>query len=147
MLTNAHRFHLLLHSGHLVEEKLRRRLMPLGIKPRQARVLDALYRLGSASQVELARRFDVTPASMSSMTSRLIKAGFLVKEHDRTELRSNVLRLTDSGHDMLAAIHATWDEMDLAIESAIGATKARALAELTRELRNALGGRAPHESS
>ncbi|ASJ73615.1 hypothetical protein IMCC3135_17680 [Granulosicoccus antarcticus IMCC3135] len=50
MLTKRHS-HLHLHFAHLLEERLRVRLAPLGIHPRQARVLDLLEKLGQASQV------------------------------------------------------------------------------------------------
>ena len=107
--------------------------------------MNVLDHLGKASQVDLARRFDVTTASMSTMTSRLIKAGFIAKEHDQRELRCNILTLTDSGRGMLKAIYEAWEDMDRTIEDAIGADKSKVLGELTSELRNGLGGRAPSE--
>ncbi|WP_375596267.1 MarR family transcriptional regulator [Algihabitans albus] len=140
MLTHHH---VLLHSGHLVEERLRQRLKPLGIQPRQARILNVLNVLGQASQADLARRFNVTAASMSTMTCRLIKAGFIAREPGPAELRTNSLTLTDSGRDMLDAIHEAWDDVDRVIEEAIGPEQAKALGELTLALRDALGGRAP----
>lgn len=48
----------LIHAATLVEERLSAELAPFGIKPRQARVLNVLHLMGSASQVELAREFD-----------------------------------------------------------------------------------------
>lgn len=146
MQTCRYKFHLLLHSSHLLEDQLRLRLAPLGIHPRQARILNVLHHIGQASQVDLARRFNVTAASMSTMTCRLIKAGFVAREPDPRELRSNVLTLTDRGHAMLETIYEAWDDVDRIIESAIGPEKAKVLAELTLELRDALGGRAPSKS-
>ena len=143
MQTHRYRFHLLLHSSHLIEEKLRLRLKPLGVQPRQARVLDALNRMKSASQVDLAREFDLTPASMSTMKSRLIRAGLISREADQEELRSNVLTLTDRGLELLEAIYVVWRKVDRDIEEAIGSENAQDLARLTLELRNALGGRTP----
>jgi DNA-binding MarR family transcriptional regulator len=143
MQTLIGRFHLLLHSGSLVEEQLRLRLAPIGFGPRQARVLDALHRMGTASQVELAKEFNVTPASMSTMTSRLVEAGLITSEPDRQERRCSVLTLTAHGSGVLDAIYAAWRDTDRQIESAIGKDKATVLAALTLELRNALGGRTP----
>jgi hypothetical protein len=42
-------FHFLLHSAHLVEERLRKRLAQLNVQPRQARILDAIGRMGKTS--------------------------------------------------------------------------------------------------
>ncbi len=135
--------HFLLHAADLLEDHLRRRLSRADIQPRQARVLDALDRMGSASQAALAREFDVTPASMSTMTARLMERALVSREAHPEEARSNVLRLTDRGRDLLAEIHEAWRDMDRLIEVRIGATKAAALADLTRELRDSLGGRVP----
>lgn len=119
------------------------KLAPLGVQPRQARILNVLNQLGQTSQVDLARRFDVTPASMSTMTGRLLKAGLISREPNEDEARCNVLRLTEKGRTMMDAIYAVWDEVDGVIDEAIGKDDALALGGLTFELRNALGGRAP----
>ncbi|MCC6769802.1 MAG: MarR family transcriptional regulator, partial [Gemmatimonadaceae bacterium] len=100
MRTKTFTLHSLLHAAVLVEGCLRRRLVELDLPPRQARVLDALGRMGTASQVALAREMDVTPASMSTMTARLIDAGLVAREDDPDEARSNLLRLTVHGHSL-----------------------------------------------
>lgn len=135
--------HPLLHSCNLLEDRLRIRLAPYGIQPRQARILAALNRMGSASQVDLAREFHISPASMSTMSSRLIAAGLISRRPNRQTARSNVLTLTDKGREMLLVIHEAWHDMDRIIEDALGVEKARMLAEAARELRNALGGHPP----
>ncbi len=143
MLCNAPKLHLLLHSADLIEERLRIQLLPLAIRPRQARIVDALNRMGAASQVDLAREFNVSPASMSTMTARLIEGGFISRETNPDELRSNVLRLTEYGEALLEDIRKAWAEVDKIIESAIGPQRADELANLTLALRDALGGRPP----
>lgn len=136
--------HFLLHSADLVEERLRQRLARLGIPPRQARILDALDRMGAASQADLARAFNTKPASMSTMTVRLIEAGLITRIVDPDEARSNILRLSPRGKGVLSIIHAAWRDIDLLIEDTIGAEQAAELATLTRRLRDGLGGHAPH---
>lgn len=136
-------FHLLLHAGHLIEEKLRLGLKPLGVLPRQARILDALERMQGASQIELAREFSLSAASMSTMTSRLVRAGFIAREPDRQEPRSHRLTLTRRGRDLLEAIHAVWADVDRALDDALGSEDATTLGGLALRLRNALGGRTP----
>ena len=143
MATDRFALHFLLHAADLVEDDLRRRLASLGMRPRQARVIDALSRMEPCSQVRLAREFDVTPASMSTMTVRLIEAGYVSRETDPDEARAHVLRLTESGRDLLSAIHATWREVDAMIAERIGSGPATELAKRARALRDALGGRAP----
>ena len=135
--------HLLLHSADLLEEQLRLRLAKLNVTPRQARILDALDRMGAASQADLSREFDLTAASLSTMTVRLLEAGYILRTAHPDEARSNVLRLSDSGSGLLADVRAAWSDMDHLIAEKIGAEQAAQLAGLTRALRDALGGRTP----
>lgn len=137
------KFHLLLHSANLVEQELRIQLEPLNIKPRQARILDALDRMGAVSQVTLAREFYITPASMSTMITRLVTAGLVTAETDLTERRSKVVNLTDQGREVVEQVREVWEKVDRFIEQRIGADKAALLAGVTQELRDKLGGRMP----
>ena len=138
-------FHLHLHFAHLLEERLRIRLAPLGIHPRQARILDALGRMGQASQVQLAREFGLTGASMSTMTSRLVAAGLIERHVDVQEQRSNVLKLTRHGSSLLEQIHQEWQEIDREITEVIGDENAARFAAFSLQLRNAFGGSTPGE--
>lgn len=138
-----HGFHGLLHSAKLLEEEVRKLLAPLDILPRQARVLAALSHMQPVSQVELAETFDITPASMSTMTDRLLAAGFITRRTDPNARRRNVLELTEAGRAKLDAILAVWETVDELIQDAMGPDDAQALFRLTRELRDKLGGTAP----
>jgi len=143
----SNNLHYLLHSAALVEKCVTIELQTLGLGPRQARVIDALHRMvGPTSQADLARECGITAASMSTMTSRLISAGYISRETDPIEIRRNTLTLTDLGLSLLDDIKEKWTEVDHIIEKAIGVEETKTLANLTRELRNALGGRAPGSS-
>ena len=143
MESDSFALHYLLHAADLLEEALRQRLARIGVGPRQARVIDALARMEPASQIALAREFDVTPASMSTMTVRLIEAGLVTREAHPEEARSNVLRLTPRGRGLVSEIHAAWRDVDQLIEARIGKQEAETLARLTCALRDRLGGRVP----
>ncbi|MEP0454506.1 MAG: MarR family winged helix-turn-helix transcriptional regulator, partial [Roseibium sp.] len=84
-------FLLLAHCAHLLDERLRVLLKPLGLHAGQARVLHALNRMGKASQRQLADEFNVTPASMSQMTKRLINNGFIEVHSDPDDRRTSIL--------------------------------------------------------
>lgn len=143
MQTDDFEFHRLLHSADLIDAQLRKRLGVLGIRPRQARILDALARRGSMSQNELAQLFDITPASMSTMTGRLIEAGLISRKSKPDEVRSHLLVLTRMGRARVKKIHQVWREIDLFIEEKMGPRDARSLAKLTHILRKKLGGKTP----
>ncbi|WP_176445328.1 MarR family winged helix-turn-helix transcriptional regulator [Maliponia aquimaris] len=142
MQADQHRFHGLTHSADLVEADLRRRLAPLGLQHRQARVIEAMARLGPVSQADLAAEFGITPASMSTMTDRLLAAGYISRAPDPASRRQNVLDLTEKGRAMLAGIEAAWAEVDAAIETVLGDDADRFF-DLARRLRNGLGGAVP----
>jgi len=145
-MKKKYRFHSLLHSSDLLEQRLRLGLEPLELRPRQARVLSALNRLGQISQVTLAKEFQVTPGSMSTMVTRLEKLGFITRHREPDERRSDVLTLTAVGKAHLKGIRKTWTQMDDLIIEAIGIKKAQLLGELTEELTTALGGQVPGSS-
>lgn len=138
-------FHLLLHSADLLEAELTRRLKPLGLGPRQARLIDGLAHMGEVSQAQLARAFKVTQASMSTMTSRLIAGGYIARRPDPQDTRGNLLSLTDKGRGLLAEIDAVWTSMDAYGADALGANRFKALAQEAGALRDALGGTRPGE--
>ena len=143
MQTNSFDLHFMLHAADLLEERLRERLAPLGLRPRQARIFDALARLEPVSQVKIAREFNVTPASISTMTARLIDAGYVVKVVDPHEKRAFKLRLTEQGRSCLADVYKAWRDIDEMIAQEIGPEATKQLANRTRELRDRLGGRGP----
>ncbi|WP_195822622.1 MarR family winged helix-turn-helix transcriptional regulator [Roseobacter sp. MH60115] len=143
MLRKDHKLHALLHSANLIEQHLRIELEPLGLRPRQARVLHALGRVGTCSQVDLARAFNVSPASMSTMTQRLVQGGYILREVDPEERRTNTLQLTEKGRALLSDVHKAWRAVDKIIQNAVGAENAEQLASLAFMLRDALGGRPP----
>jgi DNA-binding MarR family transcriptional regulator len=145
MQSQSRNFHFLLHSAHLVEERLRKRLAPLGVQPRQARILDAVGRMGQASQIRLAEEMSVTQASMSTMIVRLVELELVSKSVDDKELRSNIVKLTKRGRNLLGQIYQLWAETDREIEKTIGLKDAKELTEITLQLRNALGGFTPGE--
>jgi DNA-binding MarR family transcriptional regulator len=146
MQSQSHNFHFLLHSAHLVEERLRKRLAPLGVQPRQARILDAIGHLGETSQIRLAEEMSVTQASMSTMIVRLVELGLITKRVDKAELRSNILSITRRGQKLLESIYQLWAETDREIEATIGLKNTKHLTDLTLKLRNALGGFTPGEN-
>ncbi|WP_417588690.1 MarR family winged helix-turn-helix transcriptional regulator [Pararhodobacter oceanensis] len=147
MTTDSFSLHFLLHAASLIEDQLRDSLATIGLRPRQARIIDALSRMEPASQVSLARAFGITPASMSTMTVRLIEAGFVSREADPAEARSNLLRLTPRGRGLLGDIHTVWREIDALIAAQLGVQDAAELTRITRNLRDSLGGHAPGTST
>lgn len=141
MSNKPYKLHPLIHAANLIDERLEVELAPLGIRPRQARVLNVLNLMGSASQAELAYEFEVTAASMSTMTSRLIAGGYVKRTVDGDASHLVKLRLTAKGAALIEPINEAWCAVDKAMDEAIGARGAHELAQWCADLRTSLGGR------
>lgn len=139
-------FHALLHSADLLERRLTDRLAPLGVRPRQARVLVAIEVIGPTSQTALAREFDLTKGSMSTMIDRLLALGLVERKKSESDRRGDVVTLSPAGARVVADIRRAWQDIDSMIEDMLGPAKQRLLAELANELRVALGGGIPGEA-
>lgn len=147
MKNTTYHFHYFLHCSHLINERLRTKLDSLNVTAPQARVLDVLSRMGQASQVQLADELELTAASMSTMTSRLLTSGLIERRVDEKELRSNILTLSEQGKSLMTQVYQVWTQVDQEIEEAIGSDNAQQLAKITLDLRNAFGGFTPGDGN
>jgi len=140
MTNTPYKLQPLIHVARLLEDRLRDELAPIGIGPRKARVMNVLHLMGAASQAELVREFDISAASMSTMTSRLEAGGFITRTIDGKGPHRIELKLTAKGTALIDQIHEAWRKVDLVIDEALGEDTAHSLATWSGELRNALGG-------
>ncbi|QUS36290.1 MarR family winged helix-turn-helix transcriptional regulator [Falsirhodobacter algicola] len=115
-------------------------LTPIGIRPKQARILNVLNRIGPSSQKMLSEQFGVTSGSMSTMIDRLVAAGLVHREKHPDDKRTDVVSLSKRGRDALIKVRDVWREIDDLITEKLGAEKAGLFFDLTRELKYKLGG-------
>lgn len=66
----------------------------------------------NCTQILLAEKLRVTPASVATSTKRLQKAGLITKTIDPENLRCKRLALTDSGRNTLQESRRVFDEYD-----------------------------------
>ena len=146
MIRNPAKIHPFLHAATLMEKRVTALLRASGVRHRQGLILDALHRIGPTSQRHLAKEFDISPGSISSMTDRLLALGFITRNTNADDRRSDVLELTPDGLAILTVVRDAWQDADDGIETALGAKKAAQFFALAAELRSAQGGHAPeHE--
>jgi len=72
----------------------------------QVRALFALERDEEATAGSLAKRADLSPASMTAMLDHLEAAGFVQRVRGAKDRRQVIVTLTDAGHELLAAKRA-----------------------------------------
>jgi DNA-binding MarR family transcriptional regulator len=138
MANKPYLFHPILHVATLLEDRLRERLEPLGITPRQARILVALDRMGGASQVTLGDEFQVRASSMSTMTARLIANEYVYRQVNDTDNRANILNLTEKGRAFLNEIFQAWTEIDEFIIQALGEDEAQIYSQAVVKLKHTI---------
>ncbi|MEA4920784.1 MAG: MarR family transcriptional regulator [Clostridiaceae bacterium] len=63
----------------------------------QLPILEYIRQHDSCTQIEIAEKLCVTPASISTSTKRLQKSGLLIKSTDPDNLRCNRLSITEEG--------------------------------------------------
>ena len=88
------------HSHRRVVEKC---ISGLGIHHSQHRLLMQLARDGNTpSQTELAKNFDVSPASIAVMLKKLAAAGYIEKSGSAEDGRRNQISITPAGREIVS---------------------------------------------
>ena len=77
------------------------------------------------------------------MIYRLLRLGLIERHKNPADRRGDVITLTPEGAKVLKDVKGVWQGIDDLIEEKLGKEKAAQLAELTRELKFALGGSVP----
>ena len=67
------------------------------------------------SQKQIAANFDVTPAAVAMALNKLEEKGFIERFHVGDDKRTNYVRISEKGAEILAATKNTCDEADKAM--------------------------------
>lgn len=78
----------------------------------QLPIMIYIYEHDNCTQVDIAEKLKVTPASVAASTKRLQKAGFITKRVDENNLRCKHLSLTDKGRELLYESYSMYQEYD-----------------------------------
>lgn len=136
-------FHLLMHTGHLLEERCRAELAELGLHHGQARVLMTLNRHQGISQAKLAGGMDIATPTLSIMLKKLVAQGLVERTADEKDERVQRLALTAEGHRAVKKVVTVWDSANQDILHAVAGEDAQLLHDNLLKIRNMLGGKSP----
>lgn len=78
----------------------------------QLPILEYIIRNDGCTQQEIAKVLNVTPASIATSTKRLQKSGLVMKKTDESNLRQNVLSVTQKGLDLSQKCRENFNEFD-----------------------------------
>ena len=90
---------------HLHGALMQEVLAGYGLHFGQPRILFTIDEMTGATQKELAKRLQITPASLAMSLKRLQKAGFLDKDVNGKDLRCNKICLTPKGRQAVTRCH------------------------------------------
>ena len=104
--------HRLINTNKLHFRVLEKNLEGLGIHRASHRVLMTLACHQFASQAELAKRLEVTPASIAVTLKNLEKTGYITKTAKKEDNRINVVELTKKGRKLVDESQDFFDSLD-----------------------------------
>jgi DNA-binding MarR family transcriptional regulator len=141
----APRFSAQRHVGTALRETFRcfadalsHNLGSLGLSLNTWFVLRALWENDGLSQVELARRLDVTPAAMVGLVNTLQAAGLVTRERSDSDGRAFCIRLTQAGRDLRATGTASALQVDARALRGISLREIELMLDLMARLRRNL---------
>ena len=83
-----------------------------GINTNEILILMEIYNNEGLNQIDIAKRFLITEASISQTTKKLLKKDLIVKKMDPENNTKNLLFLTEEGHelcDILLTMFMDWN--------------------------------------
>ena len=113
---------------------VRRALKDSGVYFGQPPILEYLAQYGAATQNELAKALNVSPASVSVSLRRMQKSGLIEKAADETDLRCNRMNLTEKGREQHEYIHGCFEEIDRKLYAGFSAAELETLESLLTRL-------------
>jgi len=77
----------------------------MGLSKTHIFILKLLHVEGPMRPSALAERLHVTSGGVTVLTTKLIKAGYIIKTQNPTDRRASQLEITDAGHELLETAH------------------------------------------
>ncbi len=105
-------------------------LRPLGITLAQLRVLHAIKTEATASGAQVARECHITPQTAHALILRAEKNGWIVREHDATNERRRIAKLTPTGEKLLEDADVLVQQIETEMWEGVKRTDLKAMNDL-----------------
>jgi MarR family transcriptional regulator for hemolysin len=138
LITPEERFQSAIHNtARAWKSAVNRRLKHLGMSQASWVTVAMVAKAGtSLSQIELANRVGIEPASMVTTIDRLVKAKLLVREPSTHDRRVKLIKLTPSGAALYGKVKTEADLLRNQLLEHIDAKQLLATTELLEHLQN-----------
>jgi DNA-binding MarR family transcriptional regulator len=135
--------HLILHTGRLLEEKVRTGLWEHSLHQGQARVLDALLEFGPQSVTQIATQLEIAQPTATVMLKRMEAAGLLDRSTLQGDARVVLLKLTRTGRKAAERARQVWQQVHDELDRLTPGELREPMLIGLSTVRDGLGGRAP----
>ncbi len=135
--------HLLMHTGKLLQDRVRVELRHTGVHHAQGRVLSILEQQGTLSQADLARRIAITPATMTRMVQGMEQKGWIRRRLDPASGRAMLLSLTPLAKTLAFEVRDAWARTEENIRTSLSEARYADAFPLLEAIRDGLGGSPP----
>ncbi|MDA3972923.1 MarR family transcriptional regulator [Enterococcus thailandicus] len=98
--------YLLMNISKQLKYNLNQALNTKGITVQQWAVIQQLFLKNEQTAVLLSEALDMDKPTISGIIKRLEKKGFIIKTVNPSDLRSQLISLTDTGHEILSECQA-----------------------------------------
>jgi len=103
---------LLVRIGRAHHNRAREEFESIGLGRGQIPVIMNLFAEDGQTNSQLAKKMDVTPATMTNLVKRMEAAGFVYRQRGVKDERVSRVHLTEKGRDIVSQIREKADEMD-----------------------------------
>ncbi len=128
------------HDIHSLTKEFRdygiRQFKDTDLNPYQARLLGIVEKYKDLNQAQLARKLEITPATLSVRIKKLEEAGFLKRVEDDNDKRNYRLELTETGKANLLGIRDIFKNSSKQLFQGLSDQELETLIEIVAKCRN-----------
>lgn len=135
--------HLFLHTGRLLDERVRAALRAHGAHHGQGRVLDALLEHGALPLSKLAAGLHIAQPTATVMVQRMEAQGLVERRTVSKDARLVEIALTARGRRAAHGVRAAWQDVEQSLRGGIPPGRHEDLESLLLAVRDHLGGKSP----
>ncbi|MBI1279822.1 MAG: MarR family transcriptional regulator [Anaerolineaceae bacterium] len=121
-------------AAQSVTDRAMEHLGESNLTPSQFAILEALYHLGTLSQVELAQKLLLSTGNITTVIQNLEKRNLVCRQRSTSDQRYMQVSITDEGRQLIARIFPSHVAGIVDIMNVLTAEEQQTLAQLSRKL-------------
>lgn len=121
--------------------KLERSMNEIGLHSGQIFILFSLWNEDGRSQVDLAKKLNLTPPTVNKMIKSLSNNGFVRTQRGKKDARIVRVFLTDKGSEIRAQVEEQWKSLEMEFFSPLTDTEKLILFQISDKLKENIAGK------